>query len=251
MSVHHPFNLRVAHDEEAMSRSAAEFIVAELRRNDQALLCLSAGATPLRTYRRLAEHRSREPRFFENAHWLQLDEWLGIASDHDASCRTFLQRHLLGPLGVDPARFIGWNPDAPDIAAECRRIATAVEALGAIDVAVLGLGINGHLGLNEPADELLPGPHVAELSEATRHHSMLATAQGKVSRGVTLGMGDLLRARRIVLLVSGEHKQASMQQLLQHKISTRFPASLLWLHPDVTLFCDRAALGTAIYNTTP
>jgi len=112
---------------------------------------------------------------------------------------------------------------------------------------LLGLGLNGHLGLNEPGRALKPWPHVATLTGATRRHAMLKTAGGAIRYGMTLGLANLLASRRIVLLVSGRHKRAPLRQLLRGAVTTHCPASLLWLHPRWLLICDRAA-GVANTN---
>ena len=108
---------------------------------------------------------------------------------------------------------------------------------------MLGLGANGHLGFNEPAETLRPGPHVAELSESSLGHAMVQGHAANIRYGLTLGMADILRARCIILLVNGRHKHRPMQRLFATDISTCFPASFLYLHPDVTCFCDREAMS--------
>jgi len=114
---------------------------------------------------------------------------------------------------------------------------------GPMDLCILGLGTNGHLLMNEPGTTLDPAPHVARLAESTRRHPMLR-AMGAVPRfGFTVGLADVLRTRTILLLVSGRHKRAPLRRMLVGRVSTRCPASFLWLHPDVTVHYDREAEG--------
>jgi galactosamine-6-phosphate isomerase len=120
-------------------------------------------------------------------------------------------------------------------------MAAWLAAHGPIDLNILGLGRNGHLGFNEPAAALQAGPHIARLSRASLRHSMIGNTHGRVRYGLTLGMGDLLRSREIVLLVNGPHKAAQLHRLLTGHVTPRFPASFLRLHPALTIFCDRAA----------
>ncbi len=116
-----------------------------------------------------------------------------------------------------------------------------VAAEGPIDLCVLGLGVNGHLALNEPAASLLPTAHVARLSQASLRHPMLANSPKLPAYGLTLGMADILVSRDILLLVSGVNKREPLKRLLRREITTEFPASFLWLHPNWTLLCDQNA----------
>ncbi len=104
---------------------------------------------------------------------------------------------------------------------------------------ILGVGVNGHLGLNEPAGELQPGCHVADLAPTTRGHSMLKGAAKDVVQGLTMGIRNILAARQIILLTFGEYKTAPVRDLQSRRVSTHFPASFLWLHSDVTCFCNQ------------
>jgi galactosamine-6-phosphate isomerase len=233
--------LRLAPDFEALSQAAAGFLAEEVRRRPDTLLCLATGASPARTYDLLVEQGRRRPGLFDCARWLKLDEWGGLALDDPATCEAYLRTRILEPLHVAADRWFGWHSQPSDPVAECRRVADWLAANGPIDVCVLGVGTNGHLGLNEPAEALQPGPHVASLSGTSATHSMLKLARSRPQFGLTLGMADLLQARKIVLLVSGGHKAEPLRQFHTREISTQFPASFLWLHPAVTVFCDAAA----------
>jgi galactosamine-6-phosphate isomerase len=233
--------IHVAEDYEAMSRAAARHVAAALRANPTALLCLATGATPARTYELLVEAGRRKPALFRHARLLKLDEWGGLAADDPAACGVYLQEKLCRPLGIGRDRFFGWRSQPRRPQAECARIATWLAVHGPIDVNILGLGVNGHLGFNEPAAALPAGPHVARLSPASRRHSMLGTSRARPRYGLTLGMGDLLHSREVVLLVNGSHKAAQLHRLLTGHVTPRFPASFLRLHPALTVFCDRAS----------
>jgi galactosamine-6-phosphate isomerase len=233
--------VHVAANAEAMSRAAAAHLTQTLRARPDALLCLATGASPARTYELLAQRGRAERSLFGRARMLKLDEWGNLADDDPASCELYLREKLIQPLRIPPDRFFGWRNQPADPAAECRRVATWLAANGPIDVNVLGLGTNGHLGFNEPAAHLQPGPHVARLSSTSLSHSMLGGSRRKVHSGLTLGMADILHSKEIVLLVSGRHKAEPMRTLFTRRITPRFPVSFLWLHPNVHLFCDRAA----------
>ena len=137
------------------------------------LLCASAGATPTRTYELLAARHGRQPKLFNRLRVLQIDEWGGLAPGDPATCAEDLRTKLLAPLGITRNRFTGFRTDSPDPEADCRRIGRWLAANGPIDICILGLGTNGHVAMNEPAEAITPHAHVAALAESSRKHGML------------------------------------------------------------------------------
>lgn len=228
-------------DEETMSAAAAAWLASELRTQPGLLTSLATGASPRRMYELLATRARQEPALFAQARWIKLDEWGGLPMSDPATCETFLRERLLDPIGVTPDRYFGWESRPEDVQAECRRVADWLAAHGPIDVQILGLGANGHLGFNEPATELQGGPHRAQLSPASLSHAMLDRSKGRVAYGLTLGMDDILQSRRILLLVSGARKASQLLRLFTGGVSNDFPASWLQRHADVVVFCDAAA----------
>ncbi|HXT40709.1 MAG TPA: 6-phosphogluconolactonase [Candidatus Angelobacter sp.] len=228
-------------DHEAMSHAAADLLAGEFRRKPDTLLCLATGGTPRRSYELLAARCETGAGLFDQLRVLKLDEWGGIPMENPATCENFLRKSLVGPLRLE-SRYVGFHSRPADPVAECDRIRLWLAGNGPIDLCVLGLGVNGHIGFNEPADALQPHAHVATLSGESLAHSMITNERVRPDFGLTLGMADLLQARQILLLVSGRSKRAPLQQLLSGRISTHFPGSFLWLHEKVSLFCDRAAL---------
>lgn len=224
---------------ESLSQNAAKFIADEIRSQPGLLLCAAAGLTLTRTYDLLAERRLTEPHLCDDLRVVKLDEWGGVEMGHAATCETFLQKHLIRPLDIPAERYIAFQSNPENPVAECERLCALLARHIPIDLCILGLGVNGHLGLNEPAESLRPFIHVADLAETSLKHPMLRPANGQVSYGLTLGIADILRSKRILLLVSGSHKREQLKRLLTPEISPRFPASFLWLHPDVTLLYDR------------
>jgi galactosamine-6-phosphate isomerase len=229
-------------DHEAVSQRAADWLADRIREQPDALMCLATGATPMRSYELLAQRRQTEPQLFDRVRVLKLDEWGGLPLADPATCESHLRQALIEPLGL-AERYVGFDSQPADPLAECARIARWLEQHGPIDVCVLGLGLNGHLGFNEPADALQPHAHVAELSATSQSHAMVRQGAQRPSYGLTLGMADLLLARHVLLLVTGAAKQQPLRELLSGRITTHFPASLLALHPNVLLLCDAAAYG--------
>jgi galactosamine-6-phosphate isomerase len=225
-------------DHEALSQHAAIWLAECCAIQPDALLCLAAGSTPSRMYHLFAE-RMRTGAASE-LRFIKLDEWGGLAMNNPVTCEQQLRRELIDPLGA-AERYVAFESSPPDPVAECARIAGWLAANGPIDVAILGLGMNGHLGFNEPAVALHPHAHIAELSGDSLGHVMIQGSTDRPQYGLTLGMADLLQAREVLLLVSGAAKRAPLERLLSGEITTDFPASLLQLHPRVTLLCAAAA----------
>lgn len=231
---------RVFPDDEAASRYAADWLMARIRRQPSTLLCLAAGSTPMRTYALLAEQGAIQPQLFARVRLLKLDEWGGLAMNDPATCEQHLRAALVDPLRLAD-RYAAFESQPQEPVAECARIATWLDENGPIDTCVLGLGVNGHLGFNEPAKYLQPHAHVAVLSTESLAHGSLEGAKKRPAFGLTLGMADILQSRHILLLVTGPEKRAPLERLLSGRITTDFPASLLQLHGDVTLLCDSKA----------
>jgi galactosamine-6-phosphate isomerase len=245
MKPEHKFSnlkLEVTADYVDMSRSAAALIISELKRNPDLLLCASAGGTPTLTYELLAKHHARNSQLFNRMKVLQIDEWGGIPSAHPASCRSDLKCKLVDPIRIQEKRFISFSSDNPDPRAEVERVATWLARHGPIDICILGLGTNGHVAMNEPADALTLHTHVTKLAPSSLKHGMLKDLRPKPSYGLTIGMADILCSRKLLLLVSGKAKSKAMSSLLKARVSTHFPASFVWLHPDACLLCDHGAL---------
>ncbi len=237
-------DLSVYTDYEAVSNQAAELIIEQVCTKPELLLCAATGSSPLRAYEILAERGKREPHLFNRLRVVKLDEWGGLPMDDASTCETYLRRHLTGPLGVSDDRYISFRSDAEDPEAECQRVQEELNNQGPIDLCVLGLGLNGHLALNEPADELNPRVHVARLSAQTLQHPMIRRTQKKwLQYGLTIGMADILQSKNILLLVSGAHKRAAVARLRSSFVSTKFPASFLRLHNNVTCMCDNESAG--------
>lgn len=221
-----------------MSRSCARYILDALKRDPEQLLCTATGHSPTGVYQEWTKACQTEPQPFEKLKIIKLDEWGGISMDDPGSCETFMQDHLLSNLNIGRDRYISFASNADSPEKECDRVQKELEQQGPIDICLLGLGKNGHIGLNEPAAFLSPHCHVARLSEATLRHQMTGLMKSKPGYGLTLGMTDILSSKKIILLITGAGKKDIFAQLMSKKISTWLPASLLWEHADVECFVD-------------
>lgn len=228
------------HDYEELSGLASEIIINSIMEKPDLLLCTATGNSPKGSYIKVAEQRET----FSSARLriVKLDEWGGIPMNDAESCEMFLRKYLVEPLKIPDSRFISFNSDPVSPADECNRIRLLLDTNGPPDLCVLGIGMNGHLALNEPSDFLIPFCHIAELSPTTLNHSMVLNMEKKPTYGFTMGISDILRSKRILLLISGESKKPVTLRFLEKKITTHIPASLLWLHPFTTCIIERNAL---------
>jgi len=228
-------------DHNTLSREAASLIIEELKKNKQALLCAATGASPTGTYTSLKHTFDQQPELFSRMRVIKLDEWGGLPMNNPSTCESYLQKHVIGPLNMTNDRYISFQSDPKDPAGECARIQAELKRSGPIDMCILGLGMNGHLALNEPESFLEAETHVAKLSASSLEHPMIGETGMKPSYGLTLGMANILQSRCILLLISGSKKKEITSTLLNRQISTALPASFLWLHPNVVCLVDREA----------
>lgn len=232
----------VEENHEAMSRIAAEQILNSIRQRKEFVIVAAAGSTPTRTYGMLGEEYRRSPELFAALVVIKLDEWCGMAMDDPATCETYMQQHLVGPLGIADDRYVRFDSSTQSPMLECDRVRAEVVQRSPVDLCVLGLGGNGHVGLNEPGDSSQPLAHVARLTEFTCSHVMLKNATVLPTHGMTLGLSEILQAKKILLVVSGSNKRAAVQTLMKEEVTPRFPASYLWQHDNVCVIGDREAL---------
>jgi len=227
---------------EEISRRAAAIITGQLEKKKDLLLGAATGSTPGRTYDLLAEEYGRRPQLFAGMRVLKLDEWGGLRMTDAGTSESYLQERLLSPMGIPPSRYISFASDPADPDLECERMQGELAMAGPLDCCVLGLGLNGHIGFNEPAAFLQPGFHKARLAEATLQHSMVAAMERRPQYGLTLGVGDILQARTILLLISGPAKKDITRELLSKKVTPDLPASFLWLHAHTICLLDKDAV---------
>jgi galactosamine-6-phosphate isomerase len=217
-----------------LNELASDLLIYEIKQNTHALICAATGNSPTGIYQKFVEKQYSV--IVENLVFIKLDEWYGLGADDAGSCETYLQKNLLKPLEISADRYISFDGKTSDPAKEFERVNQYLEENGPIDLCILGLGTNGHIAFNEPADTLQPHAHLATLSEASLSHNMITGSGAQIKQGMTLGMADILQSKKIILPVFGKSKRAVMQRLMEGKVSSQLPASFLWLHPDVHCF---------------
>ena len=237
-------NIERFQDDEALSAALATYVLEKIVSRPALILGLPTGRTPLGLYRELRD-RSRGPGIdWSQVRTFNLDEFAGLDPSHPNSYRAFMQAELFDHVSIDPANIGFLNGAATDLKDECRRYEDAIDRAGGIDLQILGIGANGHIGFNEPADGLCAHTHVAELEPESRE----ANAQRfggdwrqVPERALSMGMATILNAREIVLMATGEEKADAVHGMIEGLITTQLPASILQVHPRVTVMLDRAA----------
>ena len=233
-------------DYDDLSRTAAELVIAQIRAKPSSLLVLPTGETPLGLFKGLvAAHRAGAVDFGA-ARFVTLDEYASIGASDRRRLSSWLRRALLEPLGIAEDQVCAFDPAAGDPATEAGRVEAAIAERGGIDLAVLGIGPNGHLGFNEPGSAFDSRSRLVALTqESIRSNAAYWGTEADVPRSAfTLGMGTLLAARALVLLASGTRKAAILVRATEGPIGPEVPASLLRLHPAATVIADAAALSS-------
>ena len=234
--------LRQFADEDALADALASRIIDDLRHTPTLVLGLPTGRTPLALYARLAA-RAHEADWSQ-ARTFNVDEFVGLGGADPGSYRAFMEEALFRHVNLPPAARGFLDGRAPDLDAECRRYEQAIAGAGGIDLMVLGIGGNGHIGFNEPSGTLMARTHRALLEPETRAANA-ALFDGDVARvpreALSMGMATILQARRIALVATGAEKAGIVQRALEGPLTTRLPASFLQLHPDVSVWLDEDA----------
>ncbi|MGM9662503.1 MAG: glucosamine-6-phosphate deaminase [Oscillospiraceae bacterium] len=233
-----------AEDYRSMSRRAANIISAQVIYKPNCVLGLATGSTPVGTYQQLIDWYKKGDLSFAETRSVNLDEYIGLSPEHSQSYRYFMQSNFFDH--IDIRRENTHVPDgmAQDLEAECRRYNRIIHELGGIDMQLLGMGHNGHIGFNEPGRAFELETHVVDLTESTiqANARFFSSLDEVPRRAMTMGIKNIMQARRILVVVSGEDKADIVYRAFLGAVVPEVPASILQMHPDVTLVGDRAAL---------
>ena len=235
----------VTEDYNAMSRKVANLLAAQVMMKPDCVLGLATGSTPVGAYQRLVELYRAGDVDFSQVRSINLDEYVGLAPTHDQSYRYFMQTNLFDHVNIDPASTNVPNGMAADPEAECLRYNQVIRDMGGIDIQVLGMGHNGHIGFNEPGHAFELETHVVNLTESTieANARFFASREEVPRRAITMGIKSIMQARQILVVVSGESKADIVKAAFTGPVVPEVPASILQMHPDVVLVGDKAALS--------
>lgn len=236
-------NILKFNNAEDFAQSGANLIVSLLQSNPRAVLGLATGSSPVGVYAKLVEMHRKGIVSFAKATTFNLDEYVGLPVDHPQSYRSFMNGQLFHHIDINLARTHVPDGNAADLEAECLAYDKMLEDQGPVDLQILGIGSNGHIGFNEPDASLTSGTHVVDLLNETLEANarFFDSLEDVPKRAVTMGIGGILKARQIVLLVRGEEKAEAVKNALEGPITTQCPASLLQSHPNVVVLLDEGA----------
>ena len=234
-----------AKDYKDMSRKAANIISAQVIMKPNCVLGLATGSTPIGTYDQLVEWYNKGDLDFSEVTTVNLDEYKGLPRTNDQSYYYFMHQHLCDRVNIDPERTNVPNGMEPDAEKECGRYEELIRSLGGVDLQLLGLGHNGHIGFNEPCDSFPQDVHVVDLTESTieANKRFFASADDVPKQAYTMGVGTILRAKAILLVVSGKDKAEALNAVVNGPITPQVPGSVLRLHPNVIIVADEDALS--------
>jgi glucosamine-6-phosphate isomerase len=235
--------LKIFKDNNELSFATSEEIIRIIKTKPDAVLCLATGQSPILTYQMLVEKITADKIDISKITFIGLDEWVGISPDMEGSCQHFLQTRLFKPLNVSASKVYLFNALATDLEKECTRMNDAIAEKGGIDFMLVGVGLNGHIGFNEPGVSINNHAHVIELDETTK-----AVGQKKyfdkpvtIAQGITLGLQNFLEARFTIMIANGTKKAEIIKKAIEEPISTDIPATLMRMHKNSLLMVDEEA----------
>lgn len=228
---------------EELSVISAGVMIDCLKQKPDALFCLASGNSPIRAYEIFVERVIKEKIDASQLRILKLDEWWGVPGTDASTCENYMQTRVIRPLEIPGKNYISFDSAAPDAEKECERIAQRIQEEGPIDLCILGLGKNGHLGLNEPGPYFIPFAHATELDAKTKTHDMLTLTGTSVDYGMTIGMADIMASVKVLFMAAGEGKKETYAEFLKARVRSELPASVLWLHPNVACVFERRLIN--------
>ena len=227
---------------EDLSLRVAADLIGCMGSRSHPLLCAASGDSPAGLYRNLVARVGQNQLDISGWSFLGLDEWVGLNGSDEGSCRYHLDRELFLPLHIPQEKLFFFDGRKEDLASECRQAESFIASHGGLDATILGLGLNGHVGMNEPGTSASSRSHVTALDPITAQTGQKYFKESRsLSAGITLGLGTILDSRNIFLLVSGAKKASIVRTVLEGEISEKVPASLLRRHPGLRIYLDTEA----------
>ncbi|KGL42294.1 glucosamine-6-phosphate deaminase [Listeria sp. SHR_NRA_18] len=235
-------NLKVLADYETMSDAATALVIETFQRAPEGLYCFAGGDTPVGTLRRLvAAHKAGEIDL-QKAYFVELDEWVGLDGDDEGSCLNYLETELFGPAQIDPSHYHYFHAKSADLEGECRAADLFIKQHGGLELILLGVGVNGHLGFNEPGVSFENYAHIIDLDSTTQNVGQkYFTKEVDRTKGITLGIKHILEAKTAILVANGEKKQVAITHLLEKKVTAEWPVTVLREHTNANIFIDKLA----------
>lgn len=234
---------------EIMSKLCVDDLLSKTENIKEPLICTASGDTPKGMYKELVRRVHQDNIDILNWHFIGLDEWEGMNGNDEGSCRHHLNNDLFFPLNIAEDKIIFFDGRAKNLQAQCDGIEDYIQLMGGIDVAVIGLGMNGHIGMNEPGTPRLLYSHIANIDETTQQVGQkYFTGKKKLERGLTLGIETLHEAHHIMLLANGRKKSDIVLKVLGTESTTKLPATLITDHKSICVYLDKEAAALSLKN---
>lgn len=228
-----------AKDYSDLSRKAANIISAQVILKPNSVLGLATGSTPIGAYKQLIEWYDKGDVDFSLTKSINLDEYVGISDENEQSYRYFMEKNLFSHINIKKENTYVPNGKAEDLQEECRAYDNLIQNIGGIDLQLLGIGHNGHIGFNEPNQAFEKTTHIVELGESTINANarFFDSIEDVPKRAITMGIKSIMQAKKIVLVANGADKEEIINKALYGPVTPVIPASILQLHPDLTVIC--------------
>lgn len=235
--------LIVTKNYDEMSKVAAHEMAEDIKSNPEIVLGLATGGTPVGMYKELIRMYNEGELDFSRTTSINLDEYVGLSGEHDQSYRYFMNTNLFNHININKEKTFVPNGLAENVEEECKSYDARIQEMGGIDLQLLGLGANGHIGFNEPGESLSVGTHLTDLKESTiEANARFFDSIDDVPReAITMGLGGIMKAKKIMVIASGEGKAEVVEAMMSGKITTEIPATMLQMHRDVVLIVDEDA----------
>jgi glucosamine-6-phosphate isomerase len=234
--------VKIYNDHQALSQEVSKLIVLQVSEKPASVLCLAAGDTPREAYNLLRQLASEGKADFSTCTFIGLDEWVGIPPENEGSCAFFLHTNIFSPMRIAPSQVHLFNALSREPAMECRKMDEYIRQVGGIDLMLVGVGMNGHIGFNEPGVREDLDAHVVDLDETTQSVGQkYFKEKTTLLKGVTLGFRSIMQSRKVIMMASGKKKADIIQRALEGPITTEVPASLIRRHPQNLIMLDRDA----------
>ncbi|RLQ96595.1 glucosamine-6-phosphate deaminase [Falsibacillus albus] len=233
-----------------LSRVAAEKIIHLIKQKPNAVLGLATGSTPKGVYEQLVLDHKQNQTTYQHIRTVNLDEYVGISADHPNSYHSFMRKNLFQYIDIHPNHTHIPNGKTDNLDKECLEYDQLIHKLSGIDLQLLGIGHNGHIGFNEPHTSFSSQTHVVQLAQSTREANsrFFSSIEDVPSQAITMGIQTIMNSKQILLLVSGKSKAKTLERLVNGFVTEAFPASILQQHPNVTIIADEDAMSILNIN---
>jgi glucosamine-6-phosphate isomerase len=229
-------------DYNALSQEASDMIIAQVKEKPNAVLCLAAGDTPKLTYAEVVKKAAAQQIDFSQVIFIGLDEWVGVPPENEGSCHYFLYHNLFNPLKIAAPQIHVFDALSTDLSAACKKMDKVIAEKGSIDLMLAGVGMNGHIGFNEPGVNFNLYSHVIDLDENTQSVGQKYFSQ-KISlpQGITLGLKHFMEAKKAIVIANGEKKAPIIKKVIEGSVTNDVPASIVQRHPNGFVIIDKQA----------